>query len=226
MQKELQEKFVKANHFSYKYAYKRQNGENIPADIDFIIQVDDILRAIFSTLFLIPNKVLSYFDKTTSKYIDIAFKENLADFYVLITVLSKIIENYLENNYSSNSRLKFHVLHILYRIAAKNKQCVEIQKYVIDDTDDVDDLSSTIESISEIYSTLYTLAEDETALQKVVDYIMSTLTNKYPSFINISTKSEERVLYRAVVKLKRIRVNELNDFDMNFPLTIDEILQS
>lgn len=225
MQKELQEKFSNANYFSYKYAYKRQNGENIPTDIDYIIQVDDILRAIFSTLFLIPNKVLSYFDKTTSKYIDIAFKENLADFYVLITVLSKVIESYLESNYLSNSRLKFHILHILYRIAAKNNQYIEIQKYVTDFIDDDDDLSSTLESISKIYSTLYVLTKDEVELQKVIDYIMTVLKNKYPSFIDISTKIEERVLYRAVVKLKRIRVNEFNDFDVNFPLTLEEILK-
>jgi hypothetical protein len=95
IQKELQELFSNNKIANKSFYYKRQKScvevGNMP-DVDYIVHIDDILRAVFSTLMLIPNKVSGYFDVITLKYVDKIFDERFVKLYYILTVLLKFIE--------------------------------------------------------------------------------------------------------------------------------------
>lgn len=213
IQKEIEYEFSQKLFLGKKFYYKRQkSNEEISDEIDYIIQIDDILRSVFSTLMLIPNKVSGFFDKTTSKYIDQIFDENFIKLYTILTVLYKSVEDYIENNHNTHNRLKFHICYLIYKFANKNKDLSSIEEFLRSkDKEDYSD--EKIEEIKLLINTIYLnickSIESEMVFSNVVEYIMNKIKNNYPMLLDLSTKEKERELYRAVEKLPRIRVSPI-----------------
>lgn len=234
IQKELQESFLKVNFQNKKFYYKRQKSATIEDNIDnidFIVEIDDILRAIFSSLMLIPNKVSGYFDQTTLRYLNTVFDEQFTKVYINITILLKFIENYLKEYYPSNERLKYHILYIVYRIIVKDdERRRNIEKY-LKNTDDRDTLFNTEECelkniISEINTNLYSILSDETKFITLLEYVILNLKNKIPQFFEISDKKSEKILYQNVEKLPRVRVISIENFQYIFDKNFEEIIKN
>lgn len=227
IQKELEDNFSNCNLFGKTFFYKRQKGADIDTDADYIIHIDDIIRAALSTLFLIPDKVSGYFDKTTSKYIDNIFDERYVNIYVLLTAILKEIETYSESYEININRLKYHILYLIYRIAAKDIEYRTLEDNLksnikISDLDDAD-IESTTKIINTIYSNIYKVAQNNNII-KIITYILGILKSNYNNLVNIRTKADERILYKAVEKLKRVRVDPVfSNFEEIFTKTIDEI---
>lgn len=232
VQKELQEKFSKINFNDKKFYYKRQKSGSVEnaEDVDYVIEIDDILRAIFSSLMLIPNKVSGYFDQTILKYLDNVFDEQFIDIYVRITVLLKFIDDYLEEFDKDNIRLKYHILYIMYRIILpKEDSRRNIEQYLKSSIDDRAVLFSenTLEqSISQISNRLYVLVSKYAIFEKLIKFVEHGFKTNYPDFFNIVDKKAEKILYKNVEQLKRVRIFNFEDFDNVFNKSFDEIINA
>lgn len=232
VQKELQEKFSKINFNDKKFYYKRQKSGSVEnaEDVDYVIEIDDILRAIFSSLMLIPNKVSGYFDQTILKYLDNVFDEQFIDIYVRITVLLKFIDDYLEEFDKDNIRLKYHILYIMYRmILPKEDSRRNIEQYLKSSIDDRAVLFSenTLEqSISQISNRLYVLVSKYAIFEKLIKFVEHRFKTNYPDFFNIVDKKAEKILYKNVEQLKRVRIFNFEDFDNVFNKSFDEIINA
>lgn len=210
IQKELEEELEKATFIERRYSYKRQKSEdkNTSSDVDFVINIDDILRASFSTLLLIPNKVSGYFDQTTLKFVDKIFDERFLKLYVIIIAISKNIEEELETNNADLIRLKHHILYLYYKFVNKNENIILIEEFFRDyDEKDIDDDLSTL--IDKLYSNLYTSMKNRNDFVAILNYITATLRTNYPQLIDLSDKTKEKILYKPVEKLKRTRATPL-----------------
>jgi len=230
IQKELQEEFSKLNIINKTFYYKRQKStEDSISDVDFIVQIDDVLRAAFSTIMLVPNKVSGYFDQTTLKYIEKIFDERFVSLYLISTALLKLIDEFIDEQYSKYSRLKYHILYITYKIAAEDIAIKDIEEYIREDNsneDDTEDKEELIkQNISLITSNMYKIVNDEMKFKQVMDYIISKIEINYPELANIVDKKTEKVLYKHVEKLKRVRVTIMDNFYDVFSDSITEIIQ-
>ena len=229
IQKELQEKFNSTVFINKTFYYKRQKAEHVDNDdANFIIQIDDILRAAFSTLMLIPNKVSGYFDKTTSKYLNTIFNEDFIDIYLKTTVLLKLIEDFLKEKYPDQIRLKYHILYIVYRIIVKEKETRLKIAAFFKEPDDREQLLKEInleESISIINKALDRILSTEEKFNKLVNFVINTFREKFPAFFEITDKKTEKILYTFVEKLKYVQNVSMQDFDDAFSKKIDEIIE-
>ncbi len=215
IQIELQEKFENSTFLSKTFYYKRQkSGElNDNIDKDFIIQIDDILRSTFSTIMLIPNKVSGYFDQTTLKYIDKIFDERFLELYFIITASFKLIEDEIEENYLDFNRLKYHILYLFYKFLNKDVDLKEFEQYFRISNDEYDDeyIKSQDVLIKSVYSNFYSIINNENNFKKIISYLIDKTREKFPELLDLSTKEKERILYKAVERLPRIRTMPIFD---------------
>jgi len=233
IQKELDEDFKRINYFNKSYFYKRQNSVdvNIP-EIDFIIKIDDILRATFSTLLLIPDKVSGYFDQTTLKYIEIIFDENFKNLYIILTAILKIIDTKIEKDYKELNRLKYHFCYLFYKYVNKDKDLKIITEYfrkrnTNNDGNNEEDIKLINILIKEIYENLYKYISNEDHFYKIFKYIVENTRINYPKLIDYSKDDNERLLYKPVEKLYRTRTADpvFEDFNSIFKEKIEEIIK-
>ncbi len=229
IQKELEELFKNTNTQKYTFYYKRQNSAEVSSaeSVDFIVTINDILRASFSCMMLIPHKVSGYFDTTTSKYIDNIFEERFLKLYHIITVLLKIIEEEIEQNHQSMQRLKYHICYLMYKLSNKGVDINQIETYFRKKTtsDDLSDeeIKEQEKIINEVYSNINWLIKDKEVFSKALKYIIEILTKEYPLLINIDTKDKEKILYKTVDSIQRGE-RVFSNFDEKFPKTIKEII--
>jgi hypothetical protein len=231
IQKELEEKFDKMNLSGKTFFYKRQNTVDInKPDIDFILTIDDILRATFSTFLLIPNKVSGYFDYTTSKYLDRIFDENFLQLYSLVTVLLKFIEDKIESN-SEFIRLKYHICYLIYKFVNKDINLNYFEEYFRNRTNaeeeiNEEEFTNLVALIKSVTTNLYKLLKEEKVFEVVFDYITNKLKTNYPDFLDLSTKDKEKILYKPVEKLYRTRTQPVfENFKDIFSEEFNELIE-
>lgn len=231
IQKELEEEFYNTNIQNYRYLYKRQNSAeiHIADEIDFIITINDILRASFSCLMLIPHKVSGYFDTTTGKYIDNIFEERFLKLYQTTTITLKLIEEELEHSNPTLLRLKYHIAYLLYKLCNKDVQINIIETYfrkknAVEGLSDEEILEQN-KIIDSIYSNLLWVIKDKEIFKKSMNYIIEVLKTNYPALTTIDTKDKEKILYKTVDSTQRGE-KVFGDFNDKFPKTIKEIIQN
>lgn len=208
LQKDLQELFERQKFSGKSYYYKRQNSntQETESNLDFIVTINDILRAAFSTLMLIPHKVSGYFDKTTSKYIENIFDSRFLNLYYTITCIYKLIEDSLEDKYFQHIRLKYHICYLIYKLLNEDKDLVEIEKY-FRQRKNIEDLNETeIEDqdriIKKINSNLYKL-NNEIDINDLIVFIIGIIESNYSHLTKLDSKQKERILYKTVDSSQR-----------------------
>ena len=230
IQKELESKFGKLTVFDKQFLYKRQKTQEDSFDVDFIVQIDDILRASFSTIMLIPNKVSGYFDKTTAKYIEYIFDEILIDIYIRATVLLKFIEEKIEDDNLEFARLKYHILYLMYKFLNKGIETGKLEEFIRNKVSDQDE--EDIRSVEEVSKTILCnlnkiLYNDATKFNNLFSFIIKKITDNYSQFLDLSTKAKEKILYKAVEKLPRGRTTPVfENFEQVFTENIDDVLNN
>ena len=230
IQKELESKFGKLTLFDKQFLYKRQKTQEDSFDVDFIVQIDDILRASFSTIMLIPNKVSGYFDKTTAKYIEYIFDEILIDIYIRATVLLKSIEEKIEDDNLEFARLKYHILYLMYKFLNKGIETGKLEEFIRNKVSDQDE--EDIRSVEEVSKTILCnlnkiLYNDATKFNNLFSFIIKKITDNYSQFLDLSTKAKEKILYKAVEKLPRGRTTPVfENFEQVFTENIDDVLNN
>ncbi len=233
IQKALETKFTELNFQNKKYYYKRQkSSENIDDEIDYIIQIDDILRASFATLLLIPHKVLGYFDVTTAEYIEKIFDDKFTQIFSIVTVLYKHIKTEIETTHTNYPRLDFHVLYLFYRYVCKDLRATDgkeqikvIEEHFRQPNDlNEEDENNLEETVKSIYSKLYAVLQSEQWFKNIVAYIITQIDTHYPAFKDLSTKQKEKILYKPVQKTtKRSKVEVFGNFESIFSETISNL---
>ena len=230
IQKELESKFGKLTLFDKQFLYKRQKTQEDSFDVDFIVQIDDILRASFSTIMLIPNKVSGYFDKTTAKYIEYIFDEILIDIYIRATVLLKFIEEKIEDDNLEFARLKYHILYLMYKFLNKGIETGKLEEFIRNKVSDQDE--EDIRSVEEVSKTILCnlnkiLYNDATKFNNLFSFIIKKITDNYSQFLDLSTKAKEKILYKAFEKLPRGRTTPVfENFEQVFTEYIDDVLNN
>ena len=230
IQKELESKFDSLTLFNKQFLYKRQKTQEDSFDVDFIVQIDDILIASFSTIMLIPNKVSGYFDKTTVKYIEYIFDETLIDIYVRSTILLKFIEEKIEDDNLEFARLKYHILYLMYKFLNKGIEIGKLEEFIRNKVSDQDE--EDIRSVEEVSKTILCnlnkiLYNDATKFNNLFSFIIKKITDNYPQFLDLSTKAKEKILYKPVEKLYRTRTTPVfENFEQVFTENIDDILNN
>ncbi|MDD3860419.1 MAG: AIPR family protein, partial [Bacteroidales bacterium] len=230
IQKELEDTFHRIIIQNYSFQYKRQNSAEIQIsdEIDFIVTINDILRASFSCLMLIPHKVSGYFDTTTGKYIDNIFEERFLKLYYVTTVALKLIEEELEQSNPTLVRLKYHISYLLYKLSNKGVAINEVEKYFRKKTASEnlseEEILEQDKIIETIYSNLYLVIKDKEIFQKTIKYIIDILKNEYVALTTIDTKDKEKILYKTVDSVQRGE-KVFGNFDEKFKKTIKEIIQ-
>lgn len=230
IQKDLEDLLSKNKFISKSFSYKRQNSieNDSSVDVDYVVSINDILRAVFSTILFIPHKVSGYFDKTTSNLIDVIFEDRFIKLYQITVSIYKVVDDYIEENHSDFKKLRYHLLYLLYRTANKSVNIDALEKYSIKEKNrksfeelEGEELQEQTELINSVYSNLYAL-NNENILKKTIDYIISVVKDKYTQLTFLDTREKEKILYKTVDKNQRgERIFE--DFDTNFTKSIDEI---
>lgn len=230
IQKELEELFKKNAIQNLSFYYKRQNSfeTSIDVDIDFIITINDILRACFSSIMLIPHKVSGYFDSTTAKYIDNIFEERFVKLYYIVTIAYKLVEQYLELHNLNLIRLRYHIFYLFYKLCNKDVDVNEIEIYfrkkISNENLTEEEIKKQEIIINKIYSNLYGNIKEKDSFEKILTYIISILNNEYPLLANIDTKDKEKILYKTVDKSQRGE-KVFENFNEKFIKTALEISQ-
>ncbi|MBI3501079.1 MAG: AIPR family protein [Bacteroidetes bacterium] len=206
---ELQEEFEKVKFLGKSFHYKRQKSadENANLEIDYIVQIDDILRATLSTLMLIPNKVSGYFDQTTLKYVDKIFDERFAKLYLIMTSLLKLVEDEVDEKYPEFSRLKYHLIYLIYKLSNKEIDIKSFEEYFREGTEDIEEeeIIKQNQLINKVYSNIYLVLKNKTSFDKVLVYVTTKIKENYSGLLDLSDKEKEKILYKPVEKLKRTR---------------------
>jgi len=219
-QKELEDFFKELKFRNASFSYIRQKSVDVQNrdDIDYKIHLDDILRAVFSTILLIPHKVTGYFDQTTAKYVDNIFDERFVKLYGYLTVLFKFVEDYIEEKEPDLKRLKYHILYIMYKKANFKNNHKEFEDFFR--TNPIltqEELNEQIELISNTISNIYPLLKTEEEFTSEISLIINIIKDKYPNLQNLTTKAKERELYKPVEKLYRTRTTPIFEtFEDNF----------
>ncbi len=230
IQKEMEDLFGKINLCGKTFFYKRQNSIEIDKpDIDFIVKIDDILRASFSTLLLIPNKVTGYFDVTTSKYLDKIFEERFLNLYAVLTALLKLVESNLDNE-SDLSRLRYHICYLIYKYLNKGLDVKKIEEYFrvksVDDEQPENEIEGLDELITNITSNIFKYLKNEDIFLKIFEYIITKIKSDYCDLLDLSSREKEKLLYKPVEKLYRTRTPQplFENFNGVFVEDIGEIV--
>ncbi|MDY0016674.1 MAG: AIPR family protein [Candidatus Delongbacteria bacterium] len=231
IQKDLEDLIIKTKFQSKTFYYKRQNStESIIKfeDIDFIITINDILRATFSTLLYLPHKVSGYFDKTTSNLIDIIFEDRFLKLYQITVSMYKVLEEHLEETFPQHKKLKYHILYLIYKYVNRENDIDSIEKYFIKDKNKktfedlgTEELEEQINLINSIYSSLYKLSNEPTMFKGIVKYVVGVIESSYPQLVNLNTREKEKILYKTVDKSQRGE-KVFVDFDEKFSKSILE----
>lgn len=178
---------------------------------------------------LIPDRVSGYFDKTTLRYIDRVFDERFIRLYMLITAFYKLTEDYIDDKYPQYNRLKYHFNYLSYRLISKNvnyRLLEEYLKYGVEN-EEQEDVELREKAIQDIISNIYAIFKANNGYKLLIDYIISVVESDYSALTNIRTKVDEKILYKAVERLKRIRTSPVfENFDQTFTQTINEIIQN
>ena len=195
------------------------------------MNINDILRAFFSSVLYLPHKVSGYFDTTTSKLIDVVFEDRFIKLYQIIVSLYKVLEDYIQSYHFEYRKLRYHILYLLYKFINRDTDIDSIEKYFIRDKNKKDfeelegeSLQEQTQLINKIYSNLYIL-QNEGSFKKIVDYIITTIQNNYPSLNNLDTKEKEKILYKTVDKNQRGE-KLFENFESIFNKNIDDILNN
>ncbi len=227
IQKDIEEDFLKTKFLGKKFIYKRQKSDSVNSvEADFIVHIDDILRASFSTIMLIPNKVSGYYDVTTKKYLDLIFDERFSKIYTILTVILKLVK--FEIDESDFNRLSYHICYLIYRFVNKNQDINSIEEYFRDGKNFENDEELTIQNklIECIYSNLYSVIKSEITFKNTLEYITGVIKEKYPELLDISDKKKERILYSPVHRTKGIKKNPIFDnFDEHFSRKFTDFIQ-
>ncbi|MDR2917053.1 MAG: AIPR family protein, partial [Tannerella sp.] len=231
IQKDIEYEFSQKLFLGKKFYYKRQkSNEKISDEIDYVVQVDDVLRTVFSTLMLRPDKVSGYFDRTTSKYIDQVFDEYFIKLYTILTVLYKLVEDYIDSNDSLYSRLKYHICFLIYKFTNKESDLSIIESYLRDSDKDKyteEEIMNLKELIEIVHSNIYLSISNEANLVALIKYVMQKIADNYSALLDLSTKEKEKIIYKAVTQLPRIRVTPVfNNFDDIFTDDYKSILNN
>ncbi|NLT52740.1 MAG: AIPR family protein [Ignavibacteria bacterium] len=231
IQKELEDYFLKSKIQNKVFYYKRQNSfelENIE-NVDFIVTINDILRASFSCLMFYPHRVSGYFDSTTARYINNIFEERFLKLYFILTVLLKITEEYIENNYPERSRLKFHIIYLFYKLINKDLLINEIEKYFRKkhtiDVLSIDEQENQTKAINKINSNIFDILKNETKFNKIIIYLLDVIQSEYPLLVDLNSKDKEKILYKTVDESQRGE-KVFSNFNEKFTKSIDEIINS
>lgn len=224
MQIEIESLFSKLKLQDKIFRYQRQTSENnsANADSDFIIEISDILRTIFSTILQGTHLVSSKFEVTTKKYLASIFKEEIIQMYVILTALYSFVEEYLENNQTDLSvRLKYIVTYLIYRMCVSDNNYRLLNKYVKNKRIKGEEklLSDIKENKTEIYSTIYKVISTADNFELVINYVIDRIKAKYPEYLDLGTKQKERVLYLSPV-------NKFSNFSLRFTKNIDDIINN
>ncbi|AFI04290.1 AIPR family protein [Helicobacter cetorum] len=229
IQKDLENVLAKERFQGKTFLYKRQNAKENDNKADYIVKIDDVLRAFFSSVLYLPHKVSGYFDKTTSALLDIVFEDRLIKLYQIVVSLYKALNKYIEMQHPHFSRMRYHVFYLLYKFINKDIEIDNLEKYFVKDKvkknfEELtnDELKKQDELINSIYSNLYQL-NDKSKMDKIVDYLIDTLKEKYPDFIDIDTREKEKILYRTVDKTQRGE-QLFKNFEENFNKNIEDIV--
>lgn len=207
IQKDIEEFMGKKVFSSKKFFYKRQNSVNndVLSKVDYIVTINDILRAVFSSMLYLPHKVSGYFDKTTGQLIDIIFDDRFIRLYSIITILYKFTEDFIDTNYPQHKKLRYHFLYLLYKFTNQKYDINSIQRYFIKEKrklNSEDGIDRNIESqnklIDNIYHSLYTLANNQSFFDATMKYIIKTVEGNYPQLMNLNDKESEKILYKTV----------------------------
>ena len=220
IQKELEESFKEINFHESIFFYKRQKSKDVmvESECDYLIQLDDILRATFSTVLLIPNKVSGYFDQTTAKYVETIFEERFVKLYTYLTAMLKIVENYIDENEPELKRLKYHILYIIYKKVNFGNNHKELEEFFRSNTIlTEEEILEQEKLISNIINNIHPLLKNKETFRTEIIGIISVLKDKYNHLLNMKNKKEERELYKPVEKLYRTRTSPLFEhFENNF----------
>ncbi|MDR1923102.1 MAG: AIPR family protein [Planctomycetaceae bacterium] len=205
VQKDLEDDFRKLSIQGYSFFYKRQNSANVDTNgVDFIIKIDDILRASFSCLMLIPHKVLGCFDTTTDKFVNSIFEERFLKIYPVLTVLLKLVTNELEDKYSPHIKLKYHITYLIYKLCTRrgvDKTAKSIAEYFSNKSTTGLSSEDVEKFVDSTYKNIYSVINDGDAFAKIIKYIFTVLKKDYPMLVNnITTKEWARILYKTVDK--------------------------
>lgn len=230
IQKDLEDVFAKNKFLNRTFLYKRQNSINVHSTVnnDYIVNINDILRAVFSSVLYLPHKVSGYFDKTTSDLIDIVFEDRFIRLYQVTTSLYKILEEYLDEKHPENKKLRFHLLYLTYKFINKEVDIDSIEKYFKKEKNkknfeelEGESLTKQNELINDIVSMHYKLSKSEELFQKIIDYLIEVITIEYPGLLNLDTREKEKILYKTVDKSQRGEQVFVN-FDLKFTKSLKD----
>lgn len=232
IQKDLEEVFNKNKFLNNSFKYKRQNSilESSSSDFDYIVNINDILRAVFSTLLYMPHKVSGYFDKTTSDLIDIIFEDRFINLYQVITSIYKILDDYIAEKHSENKKLRFHLLYLFYKFICKDIDIDNIENYFKKEKNkknfeelEGEELIKQNAIIEKIVSQHYKFSKNEAAFYSIIDYLVESIVENYPILTNLDTREKEKILYKTVDKNQRGE-KVFVDFDLKFTKTISDFI--
>lgn len=232
IQKDLEDVFSKNKFLNSSFTYKRQNSisEGGLGDFDYIVNINDILRAIFSTLLYMPHKVSGYFDKTTSDLIDIIFEDRFIKLYQVTTSVYKILDDYLDEKHPENKKLRFHLLYLFYKFICKDLDIDNIERYFRKEKNkknfeelDGEELLKQNELINNIVSRHFKISKNETAFHSIIDYLIEIIVKDYSNLTNLDTREKEKILYKTVDKVQRGE-QVFSNFELKFTKTLNEFI--
>lgn len=212
IQQSLENKFLNGKILDCTFQYKRQNSiEEGNIEYDFVVKIDDVLRAFFSTVLQRPHKVTAKFDETTEQFINSVFEDRLLDLYYLTTVLYRNIDDFISSNYPNNQRLKYHFAFLIYKIINKNnlKEVNELENYFKRKNKYYDTEEEMLEkkqmdyeqaksNTDIIVSNLYNVFKIKETFMDLLKKSFESFKTGCPDFFDLSTKQKERILYKAV----------------------------
>ena len=212
IQQYLENKFSSEKIFDSTFQYKRQNSiEDDATTYDFVVKIDDILRAFFSTVLQRPHKVTAKFDETTEQFINSIFEERLLGLYYLITVLFKLTDDFISGNYPESQRLKYHFTYLMYNKINKQDEATinglesyfkRKNKYYDTEEEMIEkkqnDYTQAKSDTDVIVSNLHNILKQKKPFEDLLKQTFNNFKTNCPDFFDLSTKQKERILYKAV----------------------------
>lgn len=211
IQIDLETKFLAQKIWDFQFYYKRQNSSNLDnGEYDFTIKIDDILRAFFSSILLIPHKVTAKFNETSNQFLRSVFEERFISLYFVSTVIYKLIEDHLVEKHKDNQRLKYHLSYLIYRHTNSGAEYSLLEKYFKNKNKYYDSEQDYAEKKAEEYENvgrianqitgnLINLLRDKKSFYRLVEELFNRLEiNNGEFFADLSIKQNERIIYKAV----------------------------
>jgi len=211
IQIELENKFNTNKISEYQFYYKRRNSSKEDfLNADFTIKIDDIIRAFFSSIFLMPHKVTAKFGEIKTQFLHSIFEERFKDLYYISTVVYTLIEDFLETNHLENQRIKYHFNYLFYRYINHNSEYYSLEKYFKNknkyydsEQDYYEKKTEEYESVSlianKIVSNMYTIVKNKDLFNQLLTSVFENFKVSHPEFFkDLTIKQNERILYKAV----------------------------